>query len=76
MFSYCFPIEDSVAAAWSRFTFAVLSNRSLASSDKLFRIVNSFTEESLSGSSIGISNDVLIQVPDPGFGLGDKESGY
>lgn len=53
----------------------MLSNRSLPLSGKLFMIVNLFTEESLSASLIGISNNVLIQAPVPGFGLGDKESG-
>ena len=44
MFSDCSLVEDSIAAAWSKFTFTVLFNRSLASSDRFFGTETSLTE--------------------------------
>ena len=63
MFSDCSLVEDSTAAAWSKFTFTVLFNRSWASSDRFFGTETSLTEESCSGSLTGISIDVLRLAP-------------
>lgn len=72
MFSNCSLVEDSIEAAWSKFTFTVLFNRSLASSDKLFETETSLTEESCSGSLIGISIDVLRLAPAHNLGQGGE----
>ena len=68
MFSDCSLVEDSIAAVWSKLTFTVLFNSSLASSDKLFGTETSLTEESCSGSLIRIP----ISVPVHNVGQGGE----
>ena len=65
-------VEDFIAAAWSKFTFTVLFNRSLPSSDKLFGTETSLTEESCCGSLIDISTDVLRSAPVHNVGQGGE----
>ena len=63
MLSDCSLVEDSIVAAWSKFTFTVLFNRSLASSDRFFGTETSLTEESCSGTLTSVSIDVLTLAP-------------
>ena len=74
-------MEDSIATACSKFTFTVMLNRRLASSDKLSGSEGSITvilsRESLIGKStdeLGVAIEIK-QDPPPGKGLGGKEFG-
>ena len=74
-------MEDSMATACSKFTFTVLFNGRLASSDKLSGNEGSCTVILSRGGLIGKSTDelrVAIEIkqdPPPGKGLGGKEFG-